>query len=173
MNEEIKRLMPDQYNLGRYCQTTIGMPMKRYEDWLKDPETKNPTGARTVMGYALPKWQRGLVWSDKQKISLIESLWRGIPIGTFTFNRMYGSPLDNLLIDGQQRLHAIECYLKDEFKVFGYLYSETTVIDKRRWDMNVMFPCYITETKDEEYLKNYYNLMNFGGISHTEDQRAK
>jgi len=162
------RLMPDRIDLGRGFDGSIAEPMLHWEKG----DDENPDNLRAVMGYFLPTWQRGLVWSDDQKVKLLESCWLGLPIGTYTFNRKWGSKYDNLLIDGQQRLHAIQCYLSDEFPVFGYRWSETTVIDKRRFKTSVKFGSYICETDDEQYLRNYYNMMNFGGIAHKESERA-
>jgi uncharacterized protein with ParB-like and HNH nuclease domain len=163
-----KRHMPDMYDLGERADFCIGEAMLHYEN----DDDPNPLGLKRIMGFFIPEWQRPLVWSHEQNVSLIESLWYGIPIGTYTYNRLYGSKQNNILIDGQQRMNAIELYLNDEFPVFGYRWSETTILDKRRFRHSCHFPCYITKSDDEQYLRNYYNLMNFSGTQHTEDQRA-
>ena len=77
-----------------------------------------------------------------------------------------------LLLDGQQRMSAIQSYIEDEFKVFGYLWSELPPADERRWTMTTMFPCYVLESEDDATLRNYYNLTNFGGTAHKETERA-
>jgi hypothetical protein len=134
---------------------------------------KEQAGQRTVMGFKLPSWQRGLVWTRGQKISFIESAWRGVGLGTYTYNEAgIGSPYDELLVDGQQRMNAIQSYLDDEFPVFGWRWSEVTPADRRQWSMSTMFSAYITQTEDEEYLRNYYNLMNFGGTAHGPNEKA-
>ena len=137
-------------------------------------ELGNPENLRTVMGFRLPVWQRGSVWTESQKISFIESAWKGIPLGTYSFTQIFkiGHPLDNLLIDGQQRMSAIDDYVNDKFKVFGYYFSEIGEIDIRMWNM-IVFPSYVIANEDEEYLKNYYNLMNFGGTAHKDSERAR
>ena len=166
-----KRVMPERLYLGSSWNTVMSLPMAQKSSYGKG-EVMFPRGPRVVMGFQLPEWQRPLVWSTGQKISFIESLWKGVPVGTWTFNRSYKNrKLDDLLIDGQQRLNAIECYLDDGFSVLGYHFSEVTRIDRRFFDC-LTFPSYITETEDEEYLKGYYNMMNFSGTAHTEDQRA-
>jgi hypothetical protein len=38
--------------------------------------------------------------------------------------------------------------------------------------MSRHFSAYLTQSEDEAYLRGYYNMMNFGGTAHTEDQRA-
>lgn len=167
------RKMPPRVDLGRPSATTMGHPMNNRRNALAQPNEFNPHGLRTIMGYNLPIWQRGLVWTQAQKIAFIESAWRGIPLGTFTYNEAdIGSPLDNLLIDGQQRLHAVEEYLDDKFPVFGWKWSELTDADRRGWTLTLVFASYKTTTEDEEFLKSYYDLMNFGGTAHKETERA-
>ena len=172
MGEEIKRLMPRRIDLGRHMASTVGQPIFEWEKW---KEAGSPQmSERMVMGYRLPRWQRPFIWTEAQSVKLIESLWLGLNIGTYTFNRTRDGhqEYDNLLIDGQQRMKAIQDYLEDRFPVFGYRWSETTICDRRGFENNSHFHCYITGTTDETYLRNYYNMMNFGGVAHKESERA-
>lgn len=170
MNE---RRMPKRLDLGKQFSSTMAQCMGQFKEWEKDPSGVNPHGFRSVMGFNLPPWQRDLVWTLEQKVSFIESAWRGINLGTYTYNQSdIGDPLDNLLIDGQQRMNAIQCYLSDFFPVFGCRWSETTVVDKRVWGMTTIFGSYVTETKNEAYLRSYYDLTNFGGTAHKATERA-
>lgn len=167
------RKMPSRIDLGRSFASTMAHPMNRWKEAAQKPEEFNPHGLRTVMGFNLPRWQRGLVWTDKQKIAFIESAWKGIPLGTYSYNEVdIGSPLDNLLIDGQQRMSSLQDYLNDRFPVFGWHWSQVTDVDRRSFSMTVVFGSYVTASTDEEYLKGYYDLLNFGGTAHTDDQRA-
>lgn len=169
---ENHRVMPKRIDLGEQLATTMDMPMGAKRTWL-ERGGKNPHGLRVVMGYFLPSWQRELVWTEAQMISFIESAWRGIPLGTFSFNMLHdGSPLDMILIDGQQRMHAIERYLEDAFPVLKYRWSEVTEVDQRIWGMQTQFACYRCRTKNEDYLRSYYDLMNFGGTAHRPEERA-
>lgn len=126
----------------------------------------------TILGYRVPSFQRPLVWTEKQNISLVESLILGVNVGTYTVNiTSHLCPLDRLLIDGQQRMNAIRGYLNDEFPVFDLFYRDLNPVDKRRL-AHTSFPSYETNSTDLEYLKNYYNLMNFSGTPHTKEQIA-
>jgi hypothetical protein len=166
------RKMPPKLDLGKHFSSTMARCMSQYLDW-KTGEI-DPAGRRVVMGFVLPDWQRPLVWTGAQKIAFVESAWLGISIGTYTYNQAsLGSPHDHLLIDGQQRMSAIQAYIEDEFPVFGFRWSELDPEDERRWSMTTLFPSYVTETENEDYLKNYYNLTNFGGTAHLESERAK
>ena len=167
------RRMPERVNLGKHYHTSMAALTGRKRDYNENAYHDRRDDLRVVMGFYLPTWQRGLVWTEKQNVAFIESAWRGINLGTYTYNQApLGSPYDNLLIDGQQRLHAVECYLNDEFPVFGWRWSDVTIVDKRIWDMSIGFASYVTETEDENYLRSYYDLMNFGGTAHRETERA-
>lgn len=156
--------MPQPVELGEYRATTIAHPLMNFRN--------NGYLSESVMGYILPVWQRGIVWDEARSIKFIESLWRGIPVGTFTYNQLYDSPYDNMLIDGQQRMYSLQRYFEDRFPVFGCFYSETDIIDKRSFEMGTHFHCYVTKTNSEQYLRDYYNLMNFSGVAHKESERA-
>lgn len=162
------RKMPPKLDLGNHMASTVGAAILNRES---GPERE--PGFRYVMGYKLPTWQRPFVWTTEQKIRLLESLWLGINVGTYTFNRTTRQgPLDNLLIDGQQRMKAIEEYLDDEFSVFGWKYSDLGPAERRRFAYSTHFHCFITASEDEDYLRSYYNMMNFGGTAHEERDRA-
>lgn len=169
---DASRRMPDKVNLGAHYSTTMSHCMGQRRDFVEN-RWNDRRADRAVMGFYLPTWQRGLVWTERQMISFIESAWRGINLGTYTYNQAaLGSPYDNLLIDGQQRMTAIERFLDDHFPVFGWRWSEVTPTDKRVWGVSIAFASYITQTEDEDYLRSYYNLMNFGGTAHKETERA-
>ncbi len=171
---ETNRLMPPCLYLGEHAQSTMSFPMLWYRNAKRgNPESENIFGYREVMGFFLPSWQRGSVWTEGQKIALLESAWKGVNIGTFTYNvAACGSPYDNLLIDGQQRMLALQDYIEDKFPVFGYRYSEVTDVDRRMFEISTHFSSYRTNSEDEQFLREYYNLMNFGGTAHKDDERA-
>lgn len=60
----------------------------------------------------LPKYQRSLVWKRGKKEVLIDSLYRGYPVGALLLWEVPGSsPKVFQVIDGQQRVNAIREYL--------------------------------------------------------------
>jgi hypothetical protein len=63
----------------------------------------------------VPKFQRSLVWSEEQKLGLIDSLFRGYPIGillAYKTGESVGSKGVIQLVDGLQRVTAMLDYLK-------------------------------------------------------------
>lgn len=176
MSTEPKRaesfsLMPERLNLGQQMSATMAHCMGQYDYWKRGKI--DPRGRRTAMGFVLPEWQRGAVWTRAQQVAFVENAWRGVPLGNYSYNQAgFGSPHDRLLIDGQQRMLAIQAYIEDEFPVFGCHWSEVPARDERRWSMTTSFACYVTTSEDEAFLRVYYDVMNFGGTSHQESERA-
>ncbi len=67
----------------------------------------------------IPDIQRGLVWNAAQIEVFWDSLLRGIPIGIFT---VVESANEKMLLDGQQRWHAIQCALNENPSSDGILW---------------------------------------------------
>lgn len=61
----------------------------------------------------IPRYQRSPVWSDKKKIGLIETIKKGLPIGSLLIAKN-GEKYQ--LIDGLQRISTLKDFEKDRFK---------------------------------------------------------
>ena len=135
----------------------------------------NPCGLPMLLGFVVPGFQRPKVWSRDQNRALIESVWRGVPIGTYSVNFTTGSDLPpeltNILIDGQQRLNALREYWQNGFDFQGYYWRDLSDLDQRMFLRN-SFPQMRTNSKDHAEVLTYYNAMNFGGVDHTAADRA-
>lgn len=134
-------------------------------------EFYNPLKRPTLCGMVIPDFQRGLVWSEAQQVKLIHSVWMGIPIGTYSVNfstDRLPPRLTNILIDGQQRINSLRAYWDDEIAYQGYLWSQLSELD-RRYFVRGSFPQMRTESKDIGEVLRYYEVMNFGGTDHTQD----
>uniref|UniRef100_A0AAU7VHI8 GmrSD restriction endonucleases N-terminal domain-containing protein n=1 Tax=Dinoroseobacter phage vB_DshS_R26L TaxID=3161158 RepID=A0AAU7VHI8_9CAUD len=134
----------------------------------------NPLNRPMICGHVIPDFQRGLCWTDEQNLRLIDSVFRGIPIGTYAVN-FSTDPLPprltNILLDGQQRLNALALWWDDKIVYRGYRWSELNRQGQGIFN-RVLFPQMRTNTKDEAEARTYYNAMNFGGVDHTEEERA-
>lgn len=69
-----------------------------------------------------PEFQRNTVWDDVRKSRLIESLMLRIPIPAFYFDE--DNDGKKTVIDGLQRLTAINDYMNDSFKLTGLQYLQ-------------------------------------------------
>lgn len=133
---------------------------------------------RRVLGYPVPTWQRELVWTDEQCERFIQSVYAGVYLGLFVYNDALSTAkqLDGLLIDGQQRLHALERYLNGDLAVTGpdgkkYRFTELTDEEKAHL-YRIPFGFQVVNIDNEDKLKALYNLLNFGGTPHKASERA-
>ncbi len=133
------------------------------------------TGAR-VMGYKIPEWQRNAVWTPAQEALYITSIYEGGNCGKYMVNStMFNKEFDGLLIDGQQRLRAIERYIDGHVRVRGEDGIEYTWIDlterEHRHFLRMSFDSILTPYTDLETIIAAYRMHNFGGTAHTEEDR--
>lgn len=67
-----------------------------------------------------PDWQRGYIWKPKDEQLLIDSILKGLPIPKFYLTEEYDAKKGasiHYVVDGQQRLKAIDRFLKNEFHI--------------------------------------------------------
>ena len=81
------------------------------------------------------EYQREHVWTTKDKIALIDSIFNNIDIGKFVFFLLdYGSDVFYEILDGKQRLSTLRDFYEDRFKYRGYYFSELSRMDKNKFE---------------------------------------
>lgn len=167
--------IPKRVCYGSGMSTMVG---QLFEQMAARTYIQAGNGQRTVLGFPIPEWQRELCWTEAQCERFIQSVYAGIYLGLYVYNDTITSApkLDGLLIDGQQRLHALERYLAGELAVTGPdggRYRWTDLNQEEQAHFNRMpFGFEIVSITDEAQLKQLYNLLNFGGVPHADSQRA-
>jgi uncharacterized protein with ParB-like and HNH nuclease domain len=148
--------------------------------WEKERSTSqeawyNPLHRPMLCGFVIPEFQRDLVWNRDQKRALIESIWRGIPIGSYSVNfsvcKTLPPALTNIVIDGQQRLETLRSYWSNEFDYKGHYWQDLSELDQRYF-IRGQFPQQRTDSEIEAEVRDYYNALNFGGTAHKQNERA-
>lgn len=173
-------------NVHNLCVSELMGRLERFVSGEEGPQMY-PWTNRFVMGYPLPAWQRPLVWTDGQKVRFIQSLWAGVDVGSYMVNDVYEfvnlgragthyREFSEVLLDGQQRLSALEDYLYNRFAVpdaagVPRYWKDLPRIERRRFG-SLHFAKATVKSWDERYLRKAYDLRSFGGTPHTEDQRA-
>ncbi|MFF2531255.1 DUF262 domain-containing protein [Brevibacillus sp. NPDC058079] len=111
-----------------------------------------------------PSYQRGLVWSVKQKEELICSIVEWLPINAIFLNeRSEDEPIE--VVDGKQRLTTIFDFCNDRFTWRGYLFSELP--DKYKAIIkSFKIAIYLTRYKTEEECEKLFKRINFTGTPH-------
>lgn len=181
--------MPTNILDSRVSNLCITELIGRFESFMNDPKcgpSAYPWATRFAMGFALPEWQRPLVWTEIQKVNFINSIWSGVDVGSYMVNDQYefikGSNAgkyrlhSEVLLDGQQRLSAIQSYLLNEFPTNDSngnprFWNELPRIERRRFS-GFHFARANIKSWDEDKLRLAYDLRSFGGTAHTEDHRA-
>jgi len=74
------------------------------------------------------EYQRSQIWKDNKKQLLLDSIIRGLPIGTFILKKREDGPLE--VLDGQQRIDSIFCFIDNEFKTS----AKTKLFPEKNWD---------------------------------------
>lgn len=117
-----------------------------------------------------PDYQRGHVWTRAQQIAYVEYQLMGGEVGKVI---IWNSPdwmgswkRPTELVDGKQRLEAVRAFMRDEFPVFGHLFSSFT--DKLDVMLTFKFRVCKMETR-AEILRLYLNI-NAGGTPHSEEE---
>jgi hypothetical protein len=169
--------------------TTIGELLFYHEAFnLAEAKNQYPWADRFVMGLPLAPWQREFKWSAEQCERFITSAWTGVFLGTYImttaeyrandekFTGLEYLPFTNMVIEGQQRLMALELYVTDRLAVPAAngamtLWSEVGVLDKRRFDKTI-FNKGLLKEDNEQQLRRFYDLLNFGGVAHLPHERA-
>lgn len=168
--------------------TTSAMGLEMLTDpraWIvKDDDTLWDMTQERLCGLFIPPFQRPLVWDEARKISFVESAYLGIHLGTIVFNDALNLPMvegrfdrtDRWLIDGQQRCNALWGYVNDEFAVFAgtpheHRWSDLNTVE-RRFFHRIQIGYTKLQSNDEAHLRLVYDRLNFGGVAHTDDQRA-
>lgn len=136
----------------------------------------------TLFGYRIPFFQRtNDRWSRLQQVDFIQSLYMGANVGSFMVNIPSISvprELDNVLLDGLQRLTAMKSYFLGEFAVPGEdgierLWTELDPREDQPHLMRITFPWVLTRYNTFEQMIEAYDRHNFGGEPHTAEDRAR
>ncbi len=109
-------------------------------------------------------YQREHVWTTKDKIELIDSIFDNIDIGKFVFvqrNMRVAGKLYEIL-DGKQRLTAITEFVEDRLKYRGFYFSELSHHDQYKFtDTNVSYG-YLENPSKEAIFETFIKLNTCG-----------
>lgn len=124
-----------------------------------------------------PNFQRDYVWTDEDKIKLIESIFDNIEIGRIVLHEEFNPKKSKdtwcyEVIDGKQRLGAILDYTKDKFKVRGKLFSDLIDLDKKGFSF-VTIPVSEVKNLPRKYQLDLFIKVNTTGVRMSEEHLNK
>lgn len=111
-----------------------------------------------------PPYQRGHVWPLEAKQKLIETMLARGSIGTLAFNRRdfgFDGPLYEV-VDGKQRLTAINEYMQDQFAYRGRVFSQLNPADRILVRRTPVLVYDLEEAGEAEILKLFLRVNREG-----------
>jgi len=118
----------------------------------------------------LPKFQRTLVWTQKKKNDLINTLHKGYPFGALLVSQTSKDPVEYRLLDGQQRLATIRDYERNKISYWKSL--NRTAYENAKDKINEILTDHnqeeITEKIFDELLSPDYELADWTDDYHDE-----
>lgn len=116
-----------------------------------------------------PPYQRGFVWTLEQQIAYLEFQIKGGMGGKDIFWNApgwhHGEEGDIELVDGKQRLNAVQGFIANKIPVFGRLLSE---FKDQPDPIRHRFKFHVNDLTDPVEVVQWYLDMNTGGSIHTE-----
>lgn len=81
-----------------------------------------------------PVYQRGYVWTAKDRECLLDSIFMGADIGRFVLKYLEDNDdFDYEIVDGKQRLITLLDYYENRFAYRGVFFNELSTKDRRRF----------------------------------------
>lgn len=182
--------MPRSTISANVAPRSISELLMQHAQYIREPDAMrrmNPWADRFVLGLPLAPWQREFKWDDEQCERLIQSIWLDLDIGTYLINDVLEFesaisaepvtlPNCGIVLDGQQRLTAIERYITGKIAARDVdnrpcYWHELGVVEQRRFGRKIFNRAAI-QSMDESMLREAYNLRNYAGMPHLESERA-
>lgn len=112
-----------------------------------------------------PSYQREYVWSNEDKVALIDSIFHNVDIGKFTFVHLdrYGvGKYGYEIMDGKQRLKALTDFYENRFAYKGLYFNDLNNMEKFHFLNYSISYAEIRDTTEENKYKTFI-LLNTAG----------
>lgn len=117
-----------------------------------------------------PEYQRDYVWTQDDKIRLLDSIFNKIDIGKFALNHVgYDMEHSYEIVDGKQRLSALIEFYENRFPYHGVYFNDLNGIDKYTFLNHDIAVAEIRDADREAILKYFIRLNTAGKIMSEKD----
>jgi hypothetical protein len=169
----ITRVMPQPWFRAQVSARCIAEIARFYNIHEPYRVANTDIGERQLGPFVLPNFQRPPVWTRTQQIKLLESIWDGLPIGSYVYNLSgLDHPCDGWLLDGQQRITAILAYVAGEFPVYGYRFPDLDIVERCGF-MNQPIGTMQTGILSMGECREVYDRLAYGGTPHDQKDASK
>lgn len=112
-----------------------------------------------------PSYQREYVWTEDDKVLLIDSIFHNVDIGKFTFVHLDNYNVGEYgyeIMDGKQRLKALTDFYENRFAYKGLYYNDLNNFEKHHFlDYNVSYAELRDVAEEDKY--RIFILLNTAG----------
>jgi hypothetical protein len=120
-----------------------------------------------------PPYQRDYVWSEKDKESLLDSIFNHIEIGKFAFiYRDYSNNIGFEILDGKQRLSTLLDFYENRLPYKGVYYNELSFQDRYTF-LNATVAIGEANNLSIEQIYKYFYTLNKCGKTMSEEHLEK
>lgn len=123
-----------------------------------------------------PDYQRSYVWTNKDKLEYIDSIFEGRDLGKFIVIEYPYNEDDNryVVLDGKQRMNAIKDFTQGKIQLYNYYWHELLPSDRWHIENKVIQYAQLDGGRltKLQILKIFYNV-NFGGVPQTSEHLAE
>lgn len=125
-------------------------------------------------------FQRGYIWTEKQKQRLIQSIINDVEISSILVHEhKYKKIADRQkngetelflsdVIDGKQRLSTIISFMDNDFAVDGVYYKDWSALAQRKWKNKTISVNTVQHLTDKQVLEQFLKV-NFAGTQQSEE----
>lgn len=119
-----------------------------------------------------PDYQRGYVWTLEDKQKYIDSVFEQRSLGAFIFVK--DQHYNYEILDGKQRLNALQEYVAGKFSYNGIYFREMSRVDRYRFmSRSVQWATVEKERLTKANLLKIFLDVNCAGVPQTEEHLAK
>lgn len=112
-----------------------------------------------------PPYQRDYVWDDKDRESLLDSIFNHIEIGKFAFiEKDYTSDIAYEILDGKQRLSTLLAFYENRFPYQGAYFDDLSPKDKHTFLSTNVSVGTTREISMEQIYRYFYKLNKCGKV---------
>jgi hypothetical protein len=121
-----------------------------------------------------PLFQRDIVWTDKQKSYLMDSVLRGYPIPEIYLQEQISTTGESkfIVVDGQQRISSILAYINDEYAIdesesetwANFEFSDLSESDKKNF-FGYKFIVRLLPEMDDEEIRAIFKRINKNNVA--------
>ena len=110
-----------------------------------------------------PDYQRGYVWTDEDRVALIDSVFNNIDIGKFVLvHNDYTDEYLYEILDGKQRVRALLDFYENRFPYKGKYFNDLSIRDQF-WFCQKTIPVAEVDKTNRKALLRYFLMLNTAG----------